>query len=82
MKKLAKKLYKLQLKDELVNNVHFLVSVENFKQFIRINLHAHSNRMHMYRKLNPQMAAHNLRIARKRLHTWLNDLEAGVVNYL
>lgn len=47
MKRLANKLYKLQVKDELVNNVHFLVSVENFKQFIRINLRALQPNVHV-----------------------------------
>lgn len=86
MKRLATKLFKLRTQGTLVNfvwgeNVEPQTR-EDFEKFIKENLHAHANRMYLYKTLHPRMVKHNQYVARKRLHMWLNNLEHGVVNYL
>lgn len=91
MKRLANKLYKLQLKGELSGPPPVLLprfnSPEDYIKFIRQEMVAHARRMHWYNlsikmtekgSIARALYAHS----RKRLHNWLNYLEAGHIDYL
>ena len=92
MKRLATKLYKLQLKGELKGGP-WILSGSRFKapddyvQFIRQEMVAHARRMRWHNQsirmtekgsLFRALYAHS----RKRLHRWLDDLESGHISYL
>lgn len=92
MKRLANKLYKLQLRGELkggpwvLSNSRFK-SPDDYVQFIRQEMTKHARRMHWY-KLSIRMTEKGALVralyahSRKRLHNWLNYLEAGHIDYL
>lgn len=91
MKRLATKLYKLQLKGELSGPPPVLLprfnSPEDYIKFIRQEMVAHARRMHLYNlgiKMTKKGSIARVLYARsrKRLHNWLDQLESGYINYL
>lgn len=92
MKQLAKKLYKLQLKGELngsliSHSTLLFTSPDDYVRFIRKEMVAHARRMHWYNQSirmteNGSFLRALYANSRKRLHRWLDNLEAGLVDYL
>lgn len=92
MKRLANKLYKLQLKGELKVTVLMFdssrfKSPDDYVQFIRQEMAAHARRQHWYNlsiKMTEKdsVARAMYSHSRRRLHNWLNHLEFGHIDYL